>query len=174
MHRTVPASPVAPKPRAKCAMALIASAFFLMLAGPTRSARAQENSAAPSAGPSVAELAQQITDLRAVVQQLQAQVAELQARPPAAAAPPPSSQNSVPPSQAAVTATPAPSPLQPQTPTTPAGPATHPGFDFLHGTTVNFAFDGYYAYNFNDPIGRVNLLRAYDVLSNIFGLNQAD
>ena len=34
--------------------------------------------------------------------------------------------------------------------------------------------DGYYSYNFNAPVGRVNLLRAYDVLSNNFSLNQAD
>jgi hypothetical protein len=33
--------------------------------------------------------------------------------------------------------------------------------------------DGYYAYNLNAPIGRVNLLRAYDVLSDAFSLNQA-
>ncbi len=45
--------------------------------------------------------------------------------------------------------------------------------DFLKGNTINFAFDGYYAYNFNHPYGRVNLLRAYDVLSNVFSLNQA-
>ena len=30
------------------------------------------------------------------------------------------------------------------------------------------------SYNFNDPVGRVNLLRAYDVLSNAFSLSQAD
>jgi Putative beta-barrel porin-2, OmpL-like. bbp2 len=45
--------------------------------------------------------------------------------------------------------------------------------DLLKSNTVNFAFDGYYAYNFNHPYGRVNLLRAYDVLSNAFSLNQA-
>lgn len=45
--------------------------------------------------------------------------------------------------------------------------------DYLKSTTVNVAVDGYYAYNFNDPIGRVNLLRAYDVSSNAFSLNQA-
>jgi hypothetical protein len=45
--------------------------------------------------------------------------------------------------------------------------------DVLKGNTINFAFDGYYAYNFNHPYGRVNLLRAYDVLSNTFSLNQA-
>ena len=45
---------------------------------------------------------------------------------------------------------------------------------YLKGTTINVMFDGYYAYNFNDPIGRVNLLRAYDVSSNAFSLNQAD
>jgi hypothetical protein len=46
--------------------------------------------------------------------------------------------------------------------------------DFLHDTTVNLALDTYYEYNFNNPVGRVNLLRAYDVLSNEFSLNQAD
>jgi hypothetical protein len=45
--------------------------------------------------------------------------------------------------------------------------------DFLHSTTINVGIDGYYAYNFNDPVGRVNLLRAYDVLNNEFSLNQA-
>ena len=46
--------------------------------------------------------------------------------------------------------------------------------DFLHGATLNFALDEYYEYNFNDPVGRVNALRAYDVLSNNISLNQAD
>lgn len=45
--------------------------------------------------------------------------------------------------------------------------------DYLHDTTINLGIDGYYAYNFNAPVGRVNLLRAYDVLSNEFSLNQA-
>lgn len=45
--------------------------------------------------------------------------------------------------------------------------------DFLRDTTINVAVDGYYAYNLNHPIGRVNLLRAYDVLSNNVSLNQA-
>jgi hypothetical protein len=45
--------------------------------------------------------------------------------------------------------------------------------DFIKDTTLNLTVDGYYAYNFNHPVGRVNLLRAYDVLSNSFSLNQA-
>jgi Putative beta-barrel porin-2, OmpL-like. bbp2 len=45
--------------------------------------------------------------------------------------------------------------------------------DFLRSTTLNVGIDTYYGYNFNNPIGRVNLLRAYDVLSNEFSLNQA-
>jgi hypothetical protein len=45
--------------------------------------------------------------------------------------------------------------------------------DYLHTATINLSIDGYYAYNFNHPVGRVNLLRAYDVLSNEFSLNQA-
>jgi hypothetical protein len=45
--------------------------------------------------------------------------------------------------------------------------------DFLHESTINVGIDGYYEYNFNHPVGRVNILRAYDVLSNLFSLNQA-
>jgi hypothetical protein len=56
---------------------------------------------------------------------------------------------------------PAPEPKAPQ----PVG--------FLSDTTFNMTLDGYYAYNFNRPVGQVNLLRAYDVLSNSFSLNQA-
>lgn len=40
------------------------------------------------------------------------------------------------------------------------------------GTTMNLYLDGYYGYNFNSPVGRVNLLHASDVLSNNFTLNQ--
>jgi hypothetical protein len=45
--------------------------------------------------------------------------------------------------------------------------------EFMRNTTINLGIDTYYAYNFNQPVGRVNLLRAYDVLSNEFSLNQA-
>jgi Putative beta-barrel porin-2, OmpL-like. bbp2 len=63
-------------------------------------------------------------------------------------------------------------------PAAPAGPSTlsardRASLDFLRDTSINIGLDGYYAYNFNAPIGRVNLLRAYDVLSNSFSLNQA-
>ena len=64
------------------------------------------------------------------------------------------------PVQAAVTA---------PAPVTSPLPGTLPG-----GATLNYYFDGYYEYNFNQPIGRVNDLRAYDVLSNTFSINQAD
>ena len=44
--------------------------------------------------------------------------------------------------------------------------------DPLGGTTLSFMIDNYYSYNFNAPIGRTNLLRAYDVSSNAFSLSQ--
>lgn len=44
----------------------------------------------------------------------------------------------------------------------------------LPAVDVNLMLDGYWGYNFNDPVGRVNLLRAYDVTANNFSLNQAD
>ncbi|MGB9145467.1 MAG: outer membrane beta-barrel protein [Acidobacteriaceae bacterium] len=63
----------------------------------------------------------------------------------------------------------APAPASSSTPVRSWLPGTLPG-----GATLNYYFDGYYEYNFNQPIGRVNDLRAYDVLSNTFSLNQAD
>jgi len=50
--------------------------------------------------------------------------------------------------------------------------ATKRGILGLPGSTLSFYFDGYYGWNFNRPVGRVNLLRANDVLSNNFSLNQ--
>ena len=47
-------------------------------------------------------------------------------------------------------------------------PGTLPG-----GATINYYFDGYFENNFNNPVGRVNDLRAYDVLSRTFSINQA-
>ena len=59
---------------------------------------------------------------------------------------------------------------------TPAPPAAAPSIlpeTLPGGATLNYTFDGYYEYNFNHPPGRVNDLRAYDVLSNAFSINQA-
>jgi len=41
------------------------------------------------------------------------------------------------------------------------------------GVKMGILLDGYYGYNLNRPVGRINLLRAYDVLSNSFSLSQA-
>jgi hypothetical protein len=54
-----------------------------------------------------------------------------------------------------------------------SAPPDQKGPTFFRDTTVNLGLDGHYAYNFNAPVGRVNLLRAYDVLSNNFNLSQA-
>ncbi len=52
-------------------------------------------------------------------------------------------------------------------------PDVLPPPSFLGGTTLNVNLDTYYGYNFNNPIGRANLLRAYEVSSNAFSLGQA-
>jgi len=52
-------------------------------------------------------------------------------------------------------------------------PEDRKAHDFLRDTTINLGLDTYYAYNFNHPVGRVNLLRAYDVFSNEISLSQA-
>lgn len=77
-------------------------------------------------------------------------------------------------SPSAETPPPASDPVQPPSSAPPQFAATdRPLLDFLRDTTINMTLDGYYAYNFNRPVGRINLLRAYDVSSNSFSLNQA-
>jgi hypothetical protein len=133
---------------------------------------AQANNPAPAAATSdSSDLSQQVIELRSLVQKLQARVDELerrsQAQPGASIAPPadsPSQPTNAAPQQQAQAQT---TITQTPSPTASSGP------DFLHGTTFNLLIDGYYGYNFNDPIGRVNLLRAYDISSNAFSLNQA-
>src|ERR1700752_2486562 len=55
----------------------------------------------------------------------------------------------------------------------PTSPPNRESSSFLDDTTFNVTLDGYYSYNFNRPIGGINLLRAYYVSSNSFSLNQA-
>src|SRR5450631_140740 len=110
---------------------------------------------------SSAELSRRVTELSALVQKLLVRVDELEGKPRV------SSQSAVSnPSPAAPEKSPASQSLS-----TPS--ASRSGASLLGGSTVSFLFDGYYGYNFNNPIGRVNLLRAYDVSSNAFSLNQA-
>jgi len=143
----------------------------LFLAASPCTLYAQENSAL-SDPTSTEDLAKQVSELRALVLQLQAQVKALQTPPgraqtalaPGQLSPSPTiGDSSSESSQSVLEQAPQAAPL-----------ATQKELSLLRGTTVNFAVDTYYAYNFNDPIGRVNLLRAYDVSSNAFSLNQAD
>jgi hypothetical protein len=111
---------------------------------------------------SSAELSRRVTELSALVQKLLARVDELEGKSrvssqPAVSNPSPAAPEQSPASQSLSTPSP-----------------SRSGTSLLGGTTINFLFDGYYGFNFNNPIGRVNLLRAYDVSSNAFSLNQAD
>jgi uncharacterized coiled-coil protein SlyX len=127
--------------------------------------RAQETNAE-----SPAELSKRVSELATLVRKLQARVDELEAKLGASSEAPADSGPSD-------TAPPSPLPAEQQAAATQALPAPavpRTGAVLLGGTTVNFLFDGYYAYNFDNPVGRVNLLRAYDVSSNAFSLNQAD
>jgi Putative beta-barrel porin-2, OmpL-like. bbp2 len=154
----------------------LAVVWFVSLTRPLDYSFAQEQAGLSGSGVNNSEdLAKQVAELRTVVQQLQAQVKELQRERSEAngLAPAVVDMGAMAPSAAILS-----DKVRVQSVQAPPADATAQasprGFDFLHGTTLSFLFDGYYAYNFNDPIGRVNLLRAYDVSSNAFSLNQAD
>jgi hypothetical protein len=111
-------------------------------------------------------------DLRPRVQQLEAEVTELKqalrqlqagggnTSPHAAAEPAPAEYRAAQPS-----ADPAAQTL---------GADDRKSMELLHDTSINLGLDTYYGYNFNNPVGRVNVLRAYDVLSNEISLSQAN
>jgi hypothetical protein len=100
---------------------------------------------------------QQLLD---AVEKLQARVAALEAK---LGAEPVISTSVNPPAPKAITTEAAANPA-------PAAPPPN----LLTGTTVSGELDAYYGFNFNQPIGRDNLLRAFDVSSNSFSLSQAD
>lgn len=141
--------------------------------GDSTPAAAQQNSAALQQR--VSELETQVAELRKAVAELQAASrsranAALDAAPSASAA---NAEASAPVGSALVSsAAPAATgiPTEQKVSLTPEDRSI---LDYLRGTTTNVMIDGYYGYNFNNPIGRVNLLRAYDVSSNAFSLNQA-
>jgi len=115
-----------------------------------------------ASSPTAADLAKQLQEMNTVIQKLQHRVDELEAklgsRPSATPGADPESAEANQPASA------------PSQQVIPAQPASG---DLLHGTSINTVLDAYYGYNFNDPIGRANRLRAYDVLSNAFSINQA-
>ncbi len=114
-----------------------------------------------------AHVQKQISDLTALVQKLQARVDDLEAKVNVG-------QTILSPAKAAESARPdVGQAVSPAKAVEPAKPAEET-IPTLGGTSINILFDGYYGWNFNNPIGRVNLLRAYDVSSNAFSLNQAD
>ena len=144
---------------------------------------------AQSTPQSTEQLEQQVQQLQKLVQQLQSRVDALEkengtaATKTSTAAPlvnrgntvqpaPSSTQNSPVVVANNVAATPAPAPTAPVAGTSNTQALAIPSF--LDGTTLNFTLDGYYEYNFNQPIGQMNQLRAYDISSNSFSLNQAD
>jgi Putative beta-barrel porin-2, OmpL-like. bbp2 len=145
--------------------AFAAFAAFAAVAQVPAPSAAEERAAA--ADRRISELSQEVEALKHLVQELQQQVATIAPRPVATAEPAAASV-------AAVPAAPAVPPTTGSAPEAPAAAAPQVAADLLRGTTINALFDGYYEYNANGPIGRVNYLRAYDVSSNAFSLNQAD
>jgi hypothetical protein len=115
-----------------------------------------------------AELTEEMRQMRQLIERLEARISQLEAEKSAAMVKPTAYATDAP---GATVATPSASPSPGQTSAQSDG--DRKALDFFRDTTISGALDGYYAYNFNRPIGRVNLLRAYDVSSNSFSLNQA-
>jgi hypothetical protein len=122
--------------------------------------------AAPNLEQRVTELTEEVDELKKLVHRLQEQLVKANLLPASPETPP-----------AAVGVAPVVVGAAPPVPPAPAAPAPASGRVAAYlpqGVTINALLDGYYEYNFNSPVGRVNELRAYDVSSNSFSLNQAD
>jgi hypothetical protein len=152
--------------------------MWLALLGWCPAGRAQSNAAAPASAEEVKQLREVVQSLLTRVTELESQLKQRQASSAARAEGYSADSNSA--ASAAVTgvsAIPATAPTPSASLAAPKAPINERDrgiLDYLHGATLNFALDEYYGFNFNHPIGRVNALRAYDVLSNNISLNQAD
>jgi len=127
-------------------------------------------------------LSREVEDLKTLVHQLQSQLAAQAPHAAAAAGASASTSAAAPAGASGAPAVPLPNSANQPAPAAGTAPAAASASaassgvvgDLLHGVTINAMLDGYYEYNTNDPVGRVNYLRAYDVSSNSFSLNQAD
>jgi TolA-binding protein len=138
-------------------------------AAPQPQASASGGTAAQSADQRITELSREVEDLKNLVHQLQAQISK---EPAATVTGTTVSSGQAPAPGATIS-----SPTSPTAAGDSGGAAAVPpkvAADLLRGMTINAMLDGYYEYNTNAPVGRVNYLRAYDVNSNSFSLNQAD
>jgi hypothetical protein len=104
-----------------------------------------------------AELLEEMRQMRQLIERLEARVNQLEAEKSAASVKPALSAAEAP---NAVAATPSATFTSEQTSALSEG--DRKAFDFFRGATISGTVDGYYGYNFNRPVGRVNLLRAYE------------
>ena len=165
------------------AQRLASFALLAVLIASLTAAAQQASNASPVSGEAFQELRQTVSQLQAEVAELHSQMRDMQAASGCSAP----SKESVHLAEASYSTTDLRSPVEELDLQTEGQPGTRPPagsalsltpedrsiLDYLRGTTTNVMIDGYYSYNFNEPIGRVNLLRAYDVSSNAFSLNQA-
>ena len=161
----------------KCIASLLSSLTLLAAsasaevpsAAPQAQATPSGGTSAQSADQRITDLSREVEDLKNLVHQLQAQISKEPAVPVTGAT---VSSGQTPAADATVPPAPAPPAVGASGSAAVAPPKV--AADLLRGMTINAMLDGYYEYNTNAPIGRVNNLRAYDVSSNSFSLNQAD
>lgn len=153
--------------------------FLLLLPAAAMQAQSPARSASPASSSAVGptdDLAAQVRELRAAVAALTAQVQRLQQGASAARAVATVSAETEAKPEAAVSSAVSAASSSADTaaevlPVYAAADKTV--LDGFRGTTLSATLDGYYGYNFNKPPGRANQLRAYDLSSNSFSINQA-
>ena len=161
------ACPVGPR-RLSPVLAGLLLGFAVTASSPVALAQSAPGSG-PSADERINELSSQVQELKALVLKLYARIDQMEQNKAVPAAPGAAAPGQV--NAPAVVAATSGTLSEPTgAPAAPAKSAT----DWLHGATLNALLDTYYAYNANNPIGRVNYLRAYDISSNSFNLSQAD
>jgi hypothetical protein len=146
------------------------AAAVLLLCGAPASAqdavKAPASSTDTSTEKRIDELSREVADLKGLVLQLREQLRQVIGAPlPPARAENSCAEETIPPAAAAPPAATAP---------VSAASAAPKDAGILDGATINVMLDGYYEWNADSPVGRTNYLRAYDVSSDSFSLNQAD
>jgi hypothetical protein len=115
-----------------------------------------------------ADAQEEMRQMRQLIERLESRINQLEAEKSAAAVKP-----ALPAAEEPNTTVAAPSATPTPEQTSASSEGSSKASNFFRDTTISGTVDGYYGYNFNRPVGRISLLRAYDVASNSFSLNQA-
>ena len=169
------------RPIFRCCALFLSALSVLSLLAPVPTLSAQTPAATAPQPDRISALETRIDRMQAELDEVKALLAAERANatgiPAAPAAPAVLAASTAPPAPASGSVAAAAQPAAPTAPVVQTAVSSVPASSPLvlpDGSTINLLVDTYIGYNANQSVGRVNYLHAYDVLDDVYGINQAD